>query len=274
MLDDEKHDYYSSDDDNDDGFIMLTDDGGIQKKIILPGDDDKHMTPPKNARVKCHYIGKLIATGQQFDTSRVWGKTKKGKVVRPAPLEFILGQNKVIKALDVSIGTMTKNEICIIRCSPAYGYGEKGKSNDNKRGLYIPGNAWLEFEIELLGWHKWQYINNNKDLQKQVIVNGYKAYMAKPDDLICLSFKAHLPCNNNAIFDAKERINIICDDDMRFPDGFHLALQGMQEGELSVINVSDHKLAYGAEGNIDFNIPYFADIQYEIHIHHIQIVKF
>eukprot|EP01083_Nonionella_stella_P195937 721270_1 len=150
LVEDGKYEY-SSDDDVDDGFTMLTDGGGLQKRTILPGDDDKYMKPPKYARIKCHYIGRLIKTGEQFNTSRIWGKTKKGKIVEPQPFEFILGQNEVIKALDISIGTMKKNEICIIRCSPKYGYGEKGNENGT-----IPGNAWLEFEIELTNWYEWQ----------------------------------------------------------------------------------------------------------------------
>eukprot|EP01083_Nonionella_stella_P113642 335070_1 len=262
------NDYMSSDDDNkDDGFMMLTDDEGVQKKILLPGDTN--MTPPKNATVKCHYIGKLMKTGQQFDTSRVWGKTKKGKIVAPKPFEFVLGQKTVIQMLDIGLSTMKPNEICILRCSPHYGYGPKGKGDGINR---IPPNAWLEFEVECLGWHEWQNINNNHDLRKKVLVNGCKPIRPKPYDIITLSYKASIP-STHYTFSEQKHTQVICEDDARFPDGFHMAIQHMEEGEVSIIDILDCDLAFGAEGCVELNIPYFAEVFYEIHIHKLQIVK-
>lgn len=124
--DDEKYEEYviSSDDEKgDDGFIMLTEDNEVQKKIILCGDEDSNnnspITPPRNSTVKCHYIARLIENGKQFDTSRKKGKTKGGKILPPTPFQFELGKGKVIKAWDICIKTMKKNEIAILRCSPS-----------------------------------------------------------------------------------------------------------------------------------------------------------
>ena len=78
---------------------------------------------------------------------------------------------------------------------------------------------------------------------------------------------------NNYLFAAQDNITIVCDDDARFTEGFHISLQTMEEGEHAYIDILDYDLAYGAEGNIELDIPYFADISYQIHIHHIERVK-
>ena len=269
--DDEKYEEYiiSSDEEkgDDDGFIMLTEDNEVQKKIILCGDDDcSPITPPRNCTVSCHYIARLIQNGKQFDTSRKKGLTKSGKKLSPKPFQFELGKGKVIKAWDICIKTMKKNEIAILRCSPNYGYGQQGKDDT------IPPNSWLEFEIELIEWDEWQEIDNNINLRKKVICNGYKSIIAKPDDLVSLSYKAYIPSMDNYLFASQDNITIICDDNDQFPDGFHISLQNMEEGEHAIIEILDYDLAFGAEGDIELNIPYFADICYQIHIHHINKV--
>lgn len=77
---------------------------------------------------------------------------------------------------------------------------------------------------------------------------------------------------DNYLFASQDDITIICDDDDRFTDGFHISLQNMEEGEKAIIEILDYDLAYGPHGDIDLSIPYFADISYQIHIHHINKV--
>lgn len=51
----------------------------------------------------------------------------------------------VILGWDKGVATMTKGEVCVLTCSPDYGYGGQGVGP-------IPPNSTLEFEVELLGW--------------------------------------------------------------------------------------------------------------------------
>lgn len=44
------------------------------------------------------------------------------------------------------MATMHKGEKCVLTCMPDYAYGEKGSGT-------IPGNAVLQFEVELFRWH-------------------------------------------------------------------------------------------------------------------------
>ena len=52
----------------------------------------------------------------------------------------------MIKAWDVGIASMRKNEVAVFTCKPDYAYGETGA------GPRIPPNATLVFEVELFSW--------------------------------------------------------------------------------------------------------------------------
>ncbi len=85
-------------------------------------------------RVWVHYIGKL-ENGTEFDNSY-----KRGE-----PLEFNLGQGKVIKGFDEGLQGMQVGQKRTLTIPSDIGYGAAGAPPA------IPANATLVFEVELVG---------------------------------------------------------------------------------------------------------------------------
>ena len=107
-------------------------DGGLKKLIIKKSDGPQ--IPQKDVRAIVHYVGQLT-NGKEFDSSRK----------RNSPLQFSLNKSQVILGWDKGVSTMRKGEICLLSCSPDYGYGGVGMGS-------IPPNSTLIFEIELIDW--------------------------------------------------------------------------------------------------------------------------
>lgn len=85
--------------------------------------------------VSVHYTGWLM-DGTKFDSSRDRG----------SPLEFALGQGRVIKGWEEGIAGMKVGEKRTLVIPPAIGYGARGTG-----GGLIPPNATLVFKVELVG---------------------------------------------------------------------------------------------------------------------------
>ncbi|KAF9392663.1 cytochrome P450 monooxygenase 9 [Podila verticillata] len=110
-------------------------DGLLWKKILQQGSGD---SPTKKSNVNVHYVGTLFTTGEKFDSSRD----------RSAPFNFKLGVGQVIKGWDEGVKTMKIGETAELVCHPDYGYGASGSPPK------IPGNSYLKFEVELLGFQE------------------------------------------------------------------------------------------------------------------------
>ena len=84
--------------------------------------------------VSVHYTGKL-ADGTKFDSS----------YDRKAPIEFPLGEGRVIRGWDEGISLLKVGGKATFIIPPSLAYGESGA------GGVIPPNATLIFEVELMG---------------------------------------------------------------------------------------------------------------------------
>ena len=84
------------------------------------------------SNVKVHYVGTLV-DGTQFDSSRETN----------TPLEFSVGDGKVLKGFDQGVTGMKVGGIRKVVIPPSLGYGQEAVGN-------IPANSTLTFEIELL----------------------------------------------------------------------------------------------------------------------------
>jgi FKBP-type peptidyl-prolyl cis-trans isomerase len=100
--------------------ITCTDPGGVGAAV---GDT-----------VWVHYVGRL-ANGAEFDNSLKGGEA----------IEFVLGEDRVIKGWEQGILGMKMGEKRHLSVPPEMAYGVRGM------GGSIPPNARLEFDVELVG---------------------------------------------------------------------------------------------------------------------------
>ena len=91
--------------------------------------------PKAGETVSVHYTGTLT-NGTKFDSSRDRGE----------PIEFPLGQGRVIKGWDEGISKLRIGDQAIFVIPPTLGYGTRGAG-----GGAIPPDATLIFIVELVG---------------------------------------------------------------------------------------------------------------------------
>ena len=108
-------------------YINITEDEGIKKKIIKEGQG---ANPKEGNEVAINYIGKF--DNKIFEKSNEENETS-----------FIIGENKVIKGLELAVKTMKLGEKSEFIMQAEYAYGDK-PINEN-----IPPNSVLTYEIEL-----------------------------------------------------------------------------------------------------------------------------
>jgi peptidylprolyl isomerase len=95
-------------------------------------------TPKPGQICVVHYTGWLYQDGQK-------GKKFDSSVDRNEPLEFPVGQRKVIAGWDEGVASMKVGGKRTLIIPPDLGYGARGA------GGVIPPNATLIFDVELLG---------------------------------------------------------------------------------------------------------------------------
>lgn len=110
---------------------MIHYENGLGIKILQEGSGE---VPEAGKIVEVHYTG-YLEDGKKFDSS----------VDRGTPFTFPLGQGRVIKGWDESVGQLKVGTKALVKIPPELGYGARGA------GGVIPPNATLYFEIELLG---------------------------------------------------------------------------------------------------------------------------
>lgn len=108
----------------------ITTPSGLQFVVVTEGEGDD--TPAAGAMVKAHYTGKLL-DGTKFDSS----------YDRGTPIDFPVGQGRVIKGWDEAFLSMKKGEKRVLIIPPELGYGVQGRGP-------IPANAYMIFDVELV----------------------------------------------------------------------------------------------------------------------------
>ncbi len=106
-----------------------TTESGLRYKITEEGEGEK---PTAGQTVAVHYRGTLM-DGTVFDESY-----KRGE-----PIEFPLGQGRVIPGWDEGIALLNQGGKATFVIPPDLAYGERG-------GGPIPPNSWLKFDVELV----------------------------------------------------------------------------------------------------------------------------
>ncbi len=104
---------------------------GLFYKIETEGEGD---SPEKGKTVAVHYEGRLM-DGTVFDNSRQRGE----------PITFPIGVGRVIPGWDEGIGMLKVGSKASLILPPSLAYGAAGA------GGVIPPNAWLTFDVELVG---------------------------------------------------------------------------------------------------------------------------
>ncbi len=102
----------------------------LEIKVTKPGTGAK---TKKGDLVSVHYTGKLV-NGTVFDSS----------IQRGTPIQFALGEGRVIQGWEQGILGMQVGEKRTLTIPSRLGYGEQGA------GGVIPGNATLIFDVELV----------------------------------------------------------------------------------------------------------------------------
>ena len=109
---------------------LQTTPSGLQYTVDRPGTGAQ---PKAGQTVAVHYTG-WLPDGTKFDSSRDRG----------APIEFPLGQGRVIPGWDEGIAMMKVGEKRTLVIPPNLAYGARGA------GGVIPPNATLVFKVELM----------------------------------------------------------------------------------------------------------------------------
>lgn len=149
--------------------VSIAQDGGIMKRVIQPAPEGAKGPPPNGYEVTAHYSGTLASDGSKFDSSLDRGK----------PFKFTIGQGQVIKGWDEGFASMMVGEKAMLTIRPDYGYGKNGSPPK------IPGEATLNFEVELLGFkekekEKWEMSPEEKvQTAKKRKTEGTSLFMEK-----------------------------------------------------------------------------------------------
>jgi len=191
---------------------------------------------------------------EKFDSSRD----------RDEKFSFTLGDGQVIKAWDIGVATMKKNEICELICKPEYAYGNKATGS-------IPANSTLKFEIELFEW-KGQDISPGKDgsIIQTILAPG--TGFESPQD--CMPVKISITGKYDGVEFDKRDVSMEIGDcvSSNLITGIEIAVKKMKKGERSRFDI-ESKHAFGNMGNAAMNIPPYATVTYEIHLKEFDKIK-
>jgi len=233
------------------GWESVTDDNQLIKTISKEGEGWKK--PQNGAKVSVHYTGRLVSNGEKFDSS----------LDRDSPFEFKLGAGAVIKGWDKGVPTMKKGEKATFRMSPDYGYGANGSAPK------IPGNAELEFDIELLSWSAREDITSGKRGIMKKVLQSAEGY-TKPND--CSKVEIAYSCKvDGKVVDENDSLKFTVGEE-QVPGCLEKCVKNLVLNEQASFKVTP-EFGFGPEGCPEKNIPPNATIDYTVKLNSLEREK-
>jgi len=109
---------------------------------LIAGNPEQQ--PVNGQLVAVHYVGTLDESGEEFDTTKLFGDSDYSK-----PLSFRIGGGAVVQGFDLAVRSMCLGEKSHVKINSELAYGEEGNP---ARGMMpeIPPNADISFELELV----------------------------------------------------------------------------------------------------------------------------
>lgn len=225
-------------------------DGKLFKKVLQEGSGSEY--PPEGDEVVVHYTGRLLS-GVVFDSS-----VERGEIFK-----FPLGRGQVIKGWDVGVAAMHKGEKCLLTCLPEFGYGKDGSPPK------IPGDATLQFEIELFDW-RGDDISKDGGVTKSIVTTG--SGYNKPEDGSACEVHIRGTYNNRIFEDRDVQFDYGEGAEKGILRGVELAIGQMKLKETARVTIrSDY--GFGEEGNPDVGIPGGADLVYDVRLSNLEQVQ-
>lgn len=118
----------SAADDENDEWLDILGSGHLKKKIIHEGEPNTRPTP--SCQVTLRTKGTLENGGKLVDVND--------------SVTFAAGEGDVVQAWDLVASLMCKGEICLVKTTARFAYGEFGREPD------VPPKAGIIYELELL----------------------------------------------------------------------------------------------------------------------------
>eukprot|EP01026_Neomeris_dumetosa_P027847 TRINITY_DN225_c1_g1_i1.p1 TRINITY_DN225_c1_g1~~TRINITY_DN225_c1_g1_i1.p1 ORF type:complete len:578 (+),score=125.51 TRINITY_DN225_c1_g1_i1:85-1818(+) len=229
--------------------IKITDDGGVKKKILALGSGWEK--PGVGDEVKVHYVGTLESDGTKFDSSRD----------RDEAFSFKLGEGRVIQGWDKGVATMKKGEKALLTCAPDYAYGERGSMPT------IPPNATLNFEVELIQWHKVNDISKERDnsLIKTILKEGTGWDTPSERDEVLVSYKAYVEGEKEPFSQSGEEGAEFVLSEGLLCRAIPEAVKTMKKGETAKLQVN-YSYGFGKEGGLQGKVPPETNLDIELQL--------
>ncbi|XP_074660178.1 peptidyl-prolyl cis-trans isomerase FKBP4-like [Tubulanus polymorphus] len=231
--------------------ISTDQDGGLVKQVLRIGWGE---SPLSGDKVRVHYLGTFL-DGTKFDSS----------YDRNEFFEFELGKGQVIKAWDIGVPTMKRNEKAKFVCKPEYAYGEHGSGK-------IPPHATLVFEIELKDWTSEDISPKGSEglIYRRTLRKGEGYKMPNDGGVVEVHIVGHY---DKKQFDDREVKFVVGEgSESGIIDGIEHAVKKFKQGEKSRLKIKS-KLAFGKDGKEEWGIPADADIEYDVELKNFERAK-
>ncbi|KAK4404124.1 Peptidyl-prolyl cis-trans isomerase FKBP65 [Sesamum angolense] len=162
-----------------------------------------------------------------------------GTIVSKADgVEFTVKDGYFCPALSKAVKTMKKGEKVLLTVKPQYGFGEKARPATGDE-LYVPPNATLQINLELVSWKTVSDVSNDQKILKKILKEG-EGY-ERPDDGATVQVKLIGKLHDGTIFvkkgyDDKPPFEFKVDEDQVI-EGLDRTIKTMKKGEVALITI-------------------------------------